>query len=253
MIYRISQEDLEKPKLHTRIYPDLEQTFYWTESWDPEFYIALARAGFISIARQDPKLGFLLLPEIQQSYAVLDWENLRCSRSLGKLMQSGRLAEEEIELRVADPCERVLARLVAYHGADSWILGPYQALIAELPTEANGRFAIHGLELWSRKRNELVAGELGYSIGRTYTSLSGFFTRENEEWRGFGTLQLYLLAERLRDAGYAFWNMGHPHMPYKTELGARDAARPEFLKRWFAERDTEPVHGLHAEAESPKA
>ena len=96
------------------------------------------------------------------------------------------------------------------------------------------------------KQGKLVAGELGYTIGRTYTSLSGFCTRPDREWRHFGTLQMVMLAEHLRDLGYAFWNMGHPVQKYKRALGARVIAREEFLLRWLGASCEEPDEVLGA-------
>ena len=79
-----------------------------------------------------------------------------------------------------------------------------------------------------------LAGELGYAVGRAYVSLSGFFRRERPEWNHFGKLQMVLLARRLEAAGFAFWNLGHPSMGYKTRLGARFLPRADFLPRWDA-------------------
>ena len=99
MIYSISPGDLEEDFLREMLYPNLERTFYWSDDWDPDFYVALARAGFISISQQNTEYGALLLPELQLRYAVLDWGNLHISGHVQKLMRSGRLEDEKIELR----------------------------------------------------------------------------------------------------------------------------------------------------------
>lgn len=244
MIYPISPAELQDDFLRTRIYPDLEQTFYWSDSWEPTFYVALARAGFISISHFHPEHGHLLFPELQKSYAVLDWERLHISRHLRKIMRSGRLESEGIELRIAESCERVVERILDYHGPQTWLCEPYRALLSNLESSKDGAFALRGIELWSRDREEIVAGELGYTIGRSYTSLSGFCNRDEARWRHFGTLQMVLLAEQLRDSGYAFWNLGHPRMPYKRALGARVLQRKTFLKRWLEARDQDPLRPL---------
>ena len=72
---------------------------------------------------------------------------------------------------------------------------------------------------------------VGYIIKKTYTSLSGFSSRE-KEYANYGTLQLVLLAQYLQRQGFEFWNLGHPHMPYKKRLGCKVYSREEFLKRW---------------------
>ena len=80
-----------------------------------------------------------------------------------------------------------------------------------------------------------MAGEIGYRVGRVYTSLTGFFDRHDPELRNVGKLQLVLLARHLQAAGFAFWNLGQPEMQYKRDLGARVLPRPVFLRRWFSE------------------
>ena len=91
------------------------------------------------------------------------------------------------------------------------------------------------MELYS-EAGELVAGEVGYTIGRTYTSLSGFSSRKKEH-ANTGTLQLVLLAGYLQAEGFLFWNLGHPSMEYKTRLGAEILPRRQFLNRWEEARD----------------
>ncbi len=244
---RIALAHIREDLLHSRIYPRAPRTHFWSDSWDPRLYVSLARAGFISIASDEADLGVVLLPELEKTFAVLDWRNLHLSRNLRWLIASGRLAEEQVELRVAPDCSQVLERLVDYHRPRTWLLPPYCELVRELERSAYPHFAIHGIELWSNKAGRLIAGELGYTIGRSYTSLSGFCVRGEERWKHFGTLQMVLLAERLRNLGYVFWNMGYPWMDYKIALGARLVPRLEFLERWIAVRDADPLMVLGRE------
>ena len=251
MIHPIRPDDLEEELLRERFYPNVGRTFYWSDDWDPDFYIALARAGFISISHEDAEHGILLLPELQLRYAVLDWENLHISRQLSKLMRSAWFDEQGIELRIVGEHERVLDRVLDYHGRHtSWLTEPYRELLTKLQQGNDAHFTLHGIELWSSARNLLVAGEFGYTLGRTYTSLSGFCTRPDPEWRGFGTLQMVLLAEQLKESGFAFWNMGHPSQTYKRALGARLLDRRIFLNRWLQARDALPDRPLRQGKES---
>ena len=84
-----------------------------------------------------------------------------------------------------------------------------------------------------REKGEAVAGEIGYIIGRTYTSLSGFSSRE-KAYNHYGTAQLVLLAQHLEKESFDFWNLGQPYMSYKLSLGAKIYDRHSFLKRWFS-------------------
>ena len=87
---------------------------------------------------------------------------------------------------------------------------------------------------------ELVAGEIGYSIGSVYTSLSGFSTRGTVE-AGSGHVQLVCLGKWLQRKGYSFWSMGHcysPEMDYKRQLGHRIYPRADFLAKLKRHRGT---------------
>lgn len=245
MIPRITPRDLDERVLHEHVYPNTSVTHHWSDSFDADFYVALARAGFISIATRNRGLGALLLPEIQRAYAVLDWPSIHASTHVERLRRSGRLEEEGIELRVTRDCHAVVERINEQHGPACWLIPAYASLVHALAAKgASAGLEMHGVELWSQADNVLVAGELGYTIGRVYTSLSGFCSPNDSRFGHFGSLQLVLLAERLRDAGYAFWNLGHPHMDYKHGLGARVLRRDAFLRRWLAERDTPPARAL---------
>ncbi len=237
LIHPLTPEALDPEILRRHVYPNLDRTLYWSPSWDPDFYIALARSGFISISTDAPGHGPILLIELQASYAVLDWKNLHLSRKLERLLRSPQLEAEAIELRVVPDPSRVIERILEHHRPLTWLTEPYQDLLQRLAVANSPDFSLHGVELWSNRCHQLIAGELGYTIGRTYTSLSGFHTRDTPEshsWRHFGTLQMWLLAERLRDRGFAFWNMGHTGQAYKRRLGARVVAREAFLRRWLA-------------------
>lgn len=242
-MYQLNPAALRNPHLLQRIHTDPLLETYWSEDWTPAFYIALAHAGLITIAAPHPELGAMMLPQMQREYAVLDWRRFRRPRSLERALRSGRFGDEGLELRVGCRLGAVLERLEAYH-PNSWLVPEYQALLHRLPQGEGPRFALRTVELWSRRRDEVVAGELGYTLGRSYTSLSGFCVRDDRRLRGCGTLQIDLLARLLRRCGYAFWNLGHPYMLYKTALGARIVPRARFLQRWVRARDRAPAGAL---------
>ena len=105
-------------------------------------------------------------------------------------------------------------------------------------------FFLIAVELWSGRQNVMIGGEVGYTIGGAYTSLSGFLDRGNPVSNTMGTVQLLTLARLLQKNGYEFWNLGHPHMEYKVRIGAKILPRPEFLKRWLHARELRPVVAL---------
>jgi Leu/Phe-tRNA-protein transferase len=59
-------------------------------------------------------------------------------------------------------------------------------------------------------------------VGSVYTSYSGYHDEASA-----GTVQMILTAEYLRDAGFAFLDLGMP-LPYKYTLGAVDIGIKRF-------------------------
>lgn len=231
---RIALDDFHSPGRLEEIYTS-ERELYWTADWSPEFYVAQAKAGFISTSID---LGFpepfrILLPEIQHAYAVLDWENLHRSRSMRRWMASDICLRQEFRLEVGVDFRDVLEGIARSH-PDNWMEGRYHDLLAELAAGEWDDFELLPVGLYDR-RGQLVAGEMGVRTGKIYTSLTGFMDRRDPECCNAGKLQLLRLGEHLRDAGFAFWNLGHPYMPYKLDLGARIVQRPDFLRRMNAE------------------
>ncbi|SMP88969.1 Leucyl/phenylalanyl-tRNA protein transferase [Epsilonproteobacteria bacterium SCGC AD-308-P11] len=191
-----------------------------------EFYIELARAGFISTT-YDTEDGLILLPELQYNYAILDFKNLHISKKVKKLMD-----ESSYNFCINSRFNEVLEKFSSQHKYN-WLKEDYVELLKNLHVKSDEKsnFKIISVELVCKKSDELIAGEVGYIIGKTYTSLSGFSSRE-KKYANYGTLQLVLLSKYLENNGFEFWNLGHPHMEYKQRLGCVKHSRIEFLKRW---------------------
>ena len=207
-----------------------EIEFYWTSDWSPELYVELACAGFMSVAFDFGAGLELLIPQLQRAYAVLDWEDLHVSRSMKRWMRSSACIDQDYRLVVGHDLESVYAALDAYHGIENWMGLQYFELLDELTRREFPGFELKPVALIDSS-GDVIAGEIGYRCGNIYTSLTGFSDRSR---RNCGKLQLLLLGEHLRDAGYAFWNLGHPFMQYKLDLGAQILPRAEFLSRWNA-------------------
>lgn len=253
-IPEITAGDLLSPRLEQEIYPDLEHSLYCSLVWEPEWYVALARAGFISIAWEADGLE-ILLPELQTAYAVLDWNRRRCLRAVRRLLRRGELAAGGYTLQISprpEPVAAVMDGIGQAYGSACWFSRHYRSLLLDLANMgAAGRlpdaeFRLVATEL-RHGDGTLLGGELGYTIGAIYTSLTGFLNRRDPRHRNLGKVQLAALGVVLEQRGYAFWNLGHPHMAYKLEMGAEILSRAAFLERWNSGTRRKPDLPLTAE------
>jgi len=210
----------------------MTNSYYWSDNWSEEFYIELSKAGFISTTHET-KNGLILLPELQYDYAILDFENLHTSHKVKKLM-----SESNYEFKINSRFNEVIEKFSTHHKYN-WLKGEYAELLKKLYVSNDRReeFKMVSFELVDKGSNALIAGEVGYIIANTYTSLSGFSSRE-KKYANYGTLQLILLAKHLQRSGFEFWNLGHPHMEYKKRLGCQTYSRSDFLKRWKSATQT---------------
>jgi len=145
----------------------------------------------------------------------------------------------------ADP-EATWRRLDAYQAArnagNNWLTPRYLAMLLAASRDETVNFWLHAIELREVHPREtdagegdtsgeahrtegreadtaregavgevVLAGELGFSVGRVYTSLSGW--TEARTTAVHGSAQLALLGRWLQQRGYAFWSLGHCYSP----------------------------------------
>ena len=126
----------------------------------------------------------MLLPKLHEERCVLEFADLHVSRKL-------RRAARGCVLTVDRAWDAVVRGCREQHGDGCWLHAPLVATFKALhtPQHADGGVGpaaktaaaaaagvrMHSFELWQDGR--LVAGEIGYSMGACYTSLSGFFSK----------------------------------------------------------------------------
>jgi len=93
----------------------------------------------------------------------------------------------------------------------------------QLETIGSCQVKLYSIEVWNAQTGELSGGELGYSVGTIYTSLTGFSTEDSA-----GSVQLAALGKLLGLCGYEMWDLGMS-LDYKKKLGARNMERSDFL------------------------
>jgi Leu/Phe-tRNA-protein transferase len=215
-------EYLQSPEiLHEVIYPDMYRNYYWSDDFSARYYLSQAKAGFIAVTEQFEGRE-LLIPEIQYSYALLDFDDLHISKKVRRV-----ISQRGLNIEISRNLDEVFEGINREH-KQSWLTPNYLNTLYQT-TFLFDEFDV--ISVMIRDNGRVIAGEIGYSIGATYTSLSGFSSKERI-YRNYGTAQLVLLGRYLQQEGFAFWNLGQPYMDYKLALGAKIYSRGAFLERW---------------------
>ena len=241
-ILRIDMECLQSPRIMTQIYSEMSRDYYMSTDWSVNFYILQAIRGFIAVGHEAGADMEILLPQIQRSYCLLDWDQISGNKNILKQIRN-RL--KNFRIRINHKPKTAIEGIHRFHGSKSWLCTRYRGLLEQLfdrgtfviegiPTPSSSiMFRICSVELYSPS-DELVAAELGYVIGATFTSLTGFCHRE--KGISVGKAQILALAKLLSVSGFQFLNLGQPpsrgQMQYKTEIGGVEVPRPVFLERW---------------------
>ena len=218
---QLTLSDLRSPSLREALRRDLSIDYYWSDDFSPQFYAEQARAGMIAITERLQEKEILLC-EMQRSYALLSPAQIHVGRHVRRLLR-----RDQPTLHVGMQLETVQSLLDRYH-RDNWLTPRYVRILRALNQTSSGVIAVSVLV---RHNAHIISGEMGYIIGSTYTSLSGFSSRQ-KRYRHYGKVQLVLLGRWLEQRGLHLWNLGQPYMPYKFELGAREYVRSDFLRLW---------------------
>lgn len=227
-VYYLTLEDLNSVEiLHNYIYKNMELNYYVSKDFSKEFYVKLAFCGFISTTFTLEEEVYLL-PEMQFEYAILDFKDLHISKKVQKLIN-----KDNFEFKITKDYANIIDKLSNYHSTN-WLVEKYKELVISLKDYKHPSidFEMFSVELYDKQSGELIAGELGYKIGSTYTSLTGFSSNE-KKYSNWGKFQMVLLSKYLEKNNYSFWNLGHPYMQYKFDLGAKTYDRIDFLQRWL--------------------
>lgn len=212
------------PAVTARIAKHWPSDFCWSACFEPNFLAALMYEGYLPTAH-GPVEGpteYILLPKLHQVRCLVQFEDLRVSKR-------ARSDSREYLLAVDTAFDDVVDKCVKQHG-ESWLHPPIVDSFRRLfRSGGTGQVKMHSIEV--KREGQLVAGELGYSVGRTYCSLSGFTSIS-----GSGNVQCLGLALLLHERGFDFWDLGMG-MEYKAQMGAREISRADFLQRLWVSRD----------------
>eukprot|EP00123_Amoebidium_parasiticum_P020558 comp5235_c0_seq1/m.1270 comp5235_c0_seq1/g.1270 ORF comp5235_c0_seq1/g.1270 comp5235_c0_seq1/m.1270 type:complete len:323 (-) comp5235_c0_seq1:685-1653(-) len=194
-------------------------------TFDPSFLADLMYHGYLTMSFS--LCGtYLLTPKLHKERCVLQFPDLHIGKKVKK-------RSKHFHMTANKDFRGVVAGCIRQHG-ENWLHPPLvQGFIAIHEAGSMGAVQMHSFELW--QEDVLVAGEIGYSVGACYTSLSGFSLVDSS-----GTVQCVATCRVLQAAGFAFWDLGM-ELPYKRELGAHTITRGEFLEMLHDARDRPTV------------
>lgn len=205
----------------------------WSLDMDAALFCEFAYEGFLSTSIELPFGGDvpiqILFPWSDPVRNSLDFADVHISRQVRK-------RAKRYSMTVDTAYDEVILGCVHQHG-EGWLYRGLRWLLRGLHRNSYQgsmmiNVGVHSFELWDSD-GQLVAGDLGYTVGGVYTSMTGF---RRQSTQGAGELQLVLTAALLQKMGYDWWDLGMV-MKYKGKLGARTVNRKEFIERLHRDRD----------------
>lgn len=205
------------------------EEFCVSPDFDPDFISRLMEAGFLvmssrfaddeeSASTEAGPLRYILLPKLHLTRSILLFNQLHVKKSIKRYLN-------RFELRFDTDFDEIVSRCLELHG-DGWLTPPLIAAIRTI--RQNKPYGVYPASFGLYRNGKLVAGEFGVTVGRVYTSYSGYYDESNA-----GTVQLILAARFLQQHGFAFFDLGMP-LDYKTDLGAANLSPEEFIQLFRA-------------------
>lgn len=202
--------------------------FCYTHVYHHRLVAALMMEGFLPIADEG-----VILPKLHHKRCVVSLpEGLHVSKSIRKKSKKFRVTTNKCFDRVVQGCR-------TQHGPRCWLYPELVKVFKEIYDAGQVKTIVNparnmtkieeavvrmfSIEIWNDETNELVAGELGYTVGNIYTSLTGFSAQDSA-----GSVQLASLGRMLSELGFKLWDLGMD-MDYKQGLGSHLMDRKDFV------------------------
>ena len=246
------------PAIITNIGINLQGDFCFSRSFDRRFILSLMYEGFLIMCDKQ-RGGYLLLPKLHVSRCLLEFVDLKVPKRIRSLALPFTFSVNKDFEGVIKGCHRqhgqswlypplvdvlreihklVVSHVYQQHKARLSILdfSFFRFMIAFQPYSlsyfrlgASSKIQVHSVEVW--EGDELVAGEVGVSVGTCFVSYSGFTKTESS-----GTVQCITLGKYLQTLGFKLWDLGMG-MAYKLHFGAKNFPRLTFMAKLRKIRD----------------
>ncbi len=199
-----------------------DEEFCFSFDFSPEFIDRLCYCGYLPMATMITSEIEILLLKLHEKRCILRFKNLHIPKNIKRYC-------DDLEFSVDSDLTGVIDGIKKKRFYDCWLYPNILSSFYGLHNQDKFRTKIHSIEITHKGR--LVAGEVGYSVGAVYTSLSGFYDKN-----GSGKVQLMALSKFLESREFAFWDLGMA-MDYKLDLGAETIEREVFLEMVKKNRD----------------
>lgn len=230
---RSELEDYIPPYLRRLVHP-YHGDFCFCHIFHPRLMAQLMCEGFLPIASGD-----VLLPKLHAHRCVISLEkgDLHISKSTRKKSKKFTFTVNQAFAQVVEGCRR-------QHQEKCWLYPTLVEVFAMMHRAEHTPAVLmdnktqpcpvrmYSIEVWNVETGALAGGELGYTVGSIYTSLTGFAVEDSA-----GSVQLATLGRLLTQLGFSLWDLGM-EMDYKMSLGCHLMARDEFLAHVHAVRYT---------------
>ena len=214
------------PYLRRMVFP-YHGDFCQTPLFHPRLLVQIMAEGFLPIATKG-----VLLPKLHHERSVIFLPHqLHLSKSVVKKSNKFFFTINTAFREVVHGCHAQHDHCWLYPPLVDAFHAIYKSTAMEATLEdgiTKSRVRVYSIEVW--QDSNLVAGELGYTVGSVYTSLTGFSKVDSA-----GSVQMAALGKVLCEANFTMWDLGMD-MDYKRKLGAILLPRSDFVRHIHAER-----------------
>lgn len=215
--------------------------YCYTPIFQSRFIAQLMAEGFLPVATSG-----MLLPKLHVERSVIPLPGeLHISKS-------ARKKSKRFRLTINQEFDEVIKGCHEQHGSHCWLYPPLVQAFREMQAAPDGvmmaapmdpttgrplpnrswKVRLYTIEVWNEATGALAGGELGYTVGSIYTSLTGF-TKEDSA----GSVQLAALGRLLSEKGFHMWDLGMD-MEYKQDIGSQAMPREAFVRDVHRVRET---------------
>lgn len=202
------EDSIEIPSYLSNMVMPYHGDFAFSRIFHYKLLCQLCSEGFLPIATDG-----VLLPKLHAQRCVISLpSDLHISKSTRK-------KAKKYSVTVNKAFDEVIIGCQHQHGDRCWLYPPLVKAFKEVNQrghvnaevfEDKGRRStgracpvrIYSIEVWDSDKM-LVAGELGYTVGSIYTSLTGFSSQDSA-----GSVQLCALGGMLCLLGFSMWDLG---------------------------------------------